>query len=1256
MTPATTGRILTTLLSLLLLSAAAPVLAQDVLPLEAAALGHKAAGDVGNAVTALLTLATETARDSNDEDAAARVEAWATEASRQLRIRSTPEQRQQLDALRSSKLASAMPLLHDRLGIAGLIAAGPGEDAGRRAAALGFLQQYWLVGPFDNERGVGYRSALPPERGFDAAAEWKGKQRAVRWRRLPPLTGAHVLPLSRIVHPHEQSLVYAAVALVAAGPTTAVFELGCTGSFRVFCNGVEVGSREVERTFAYDQDAVVLPLAQGANLLVWKLCHQEGVEWQAAARLRALDGSALAGVRVSAEPADLQAAAKATPVAGEALPAPSLGARTHWQIGKVKGADAMRLAWLWRARAADGDLNRRDRAAALAATTELPTVPEPHVLLAISRESQVRSAADRDDNDARRSLEQALSLSPDHVEALLRLAKMLRSGSGLFRQARELTDHALRIKPGHPAAVMMRAATLQDEGLSALAEVEVLAGAALPEASPDLLRTAADIVAEREPARALALRSRIPAQSAIENDVVATAGLLARTGKSDAAIELLTTTLQADPFAEKASERLAAMHLARAEYPQALAVCLEWLELAPDDSAVMVTASRCCRLLGERSPDAGSRQQELLRQALSVEPNRRDDERYLEYLAAAEHGDPQSGITAFYTQYRVEAQTLIAADAGPPADAAAAKDPLHWILRQRVVRANGNGTTNTYQHEIVRVLTEQGARQLARYRLPWWQGEQRARLLACAVYRKDGTVQRPALQGASVSMPELRPGDVVAVEGRIDDMAPSFFGDYFGYVHEFKAQDGSPVRSNELIVLADPGRNYRHQEQNGAPAPTTTTLADGTLQLRWHMQDLPRDVPEIRRPSRREFDPVVRITTYRDWDHFASWWWNLIKNQLEVTPAMREKAAQLCEGCTTTDAKIAAIYRFVTTDVRYEAWEFGVHGYKPYSTPVIYERRHGDCKDKALLLCALLGEIGVACHPVLIFADERRSLDDLELALVEQFNHCIAWLPAADGRPEQFLDGTATWHPTNTLPEMDQGAKVLIVDNGRAVLSTVPVTTPEQNAEREELQITLQPSGSAQLRVDYQPLGNEAVALRERLATEPARRNEVVERQLVHTFGKLSLQSLECSRVLDLDAPVQLTAVATLPELGNRTAQGWQLPSTWGEEDLQALAGEPERRTPLLLGVPRGAKRTVRYVLPPGLHAADLPPPVQRQAPFGSFHMQWRAEGDQVVIERDLAFTVSRIATGDYAAFRDFAAAVRAADTQLVLLSRDGQR
>lgn len=517
-------------------------------------------------------------------------------------------------------------------------------------------------------------------------------------------------------------------------------------------------------------------------------------------------------------------------------------------------------------------------------------------------------------------------------------------------------------------------------------------------------------------------------------------------------------------------------------------------------------------------------------------------------------------------------------------------------------------------------------------------------------------MQKPALQGARVRLPDLRPGDVVAVEGRIDDLAPTFFGDYFGHVHTFAAPDGSPLRADELVVLAAPGRDYFTQAVNGAPEPQRSTAADGTLQFRWRMDDRPRDQPEPRRPRRHEHEPTVRITTWRDWDQFASWWWHLIQNQIEVTPAMRATVAERCAGLTTAEQRIRALYHFVTTDVRYEAWEFGVHGYKPYSTAIIHERRHGDCKDKALLLCALLGEVGVPCHPVLVFADALRSRDDLTLPLVQHFNHAIAWLPPHDGRPGMFLDGTATWHPTDTLPDMDQGATVLIVDRGRAELREVPWTTPAHNLDRVDTTLELAADGSARLVREHAPRGNEAVGLRAMLATEPARRREVVERELVRTFGAATLLELHAPERPDPEAPVTLRCEARLPEAGQRSESSWLLPSTWADDALLALAASAERTRPLLLGVPRGEHHTLRYRLPAGWRAGELPPPAEHRTAFGSFAMTWSQQGDTIVVDRRLELGAPRIDPADYAAFRRFAAAVQAADGQRVLLQREQGR
>ena len=268
----------------------------------------------------------------------------------------------------------------------------------------------------------------------------------------------------------------------------------------------------------------------------------------------------------------------------------------------------------------------------------------------------------------------------------------------------------------------------------------------------------------------------------------------------------------------------------------------------------------------------------------------------------------------------------------------------------------------------------------------------------------------------------------------------------------------------------------------------------------------------------------------------------------------------------------------------------------------------------------------------------------------------IAWLPPHEGRPGRFLDGTAVWHPTGTLPEMDQGAAVLVVDRGRAELRTVPTTTPATNRSQVDYVVELAPAGPAQLQMDERPLGNAAVGLREMLATEPARRHEVIERKLVRTFGKVDIKRLDASTATDPEAPPTLRTDATLAEIGQRNGPTWQLPSCPEPGNLLALATETERHRPLLLGPPMGDVQTLRYRLPPGWRPAELPPPVQQETAFGTFSMRWQHDGDSVVVVRELQLLAPRIAATDHAAFRDFVTAVRAADAQLVLLQQEGGR
>ncbi|MEQ1631751.1 MAG: DUF3857 domain-containing protein [Planctomycetota bacterium] len=1147
-------------------------------------------------------------------------------------------------ALRSTKLGEFDPSFADQIGVMVLeqmIQRGD-DRAAAWARELGYVDDLWICGPFDNDRGAALARELPPETSFDRTATYPGKQRSVAWRRLDGLAPRGSLWLGAAFRPSDQVACVAAFALVADDATTVALHLGSSGSFDVRCNGASVHERDADRPFAFDQDAIALPLQKGENLVVVKLCHQENGPFATSMRVAAANGGPLVSVRTSADPQVLELAAKQKPVDGAAPVRVAMGARSTLEPSSAHGYDAFWLAMLWLGRNADPANDRRDHRFAAIAAADLPHVAQARMLLAASRVRTAKTSAELDENERRADYEAILAMDQEHVEAMTLLGQLLLQNTGLVAAASELAERALAIAKNHEPSRLLRADVLQQRSLGALSARELELAAASDDASVACLRAAVRALQNGNRdgrAAVLRLQQRIAARSGDASDSLALAELQLRLGARDEALAAAEVALQREPLMRRIHELRAELAESDADYEAALRHWTTWLLLCPDDDDALFAQSRLYGLLG-RSDD----QLEALRAAIECNPNRRDDQRYLEFLA--------SESVPFHAAYEIDTKDL--RNAPTPAESTANNDGLVHLLRQRVVDAHKNGTTSEYHRLCVRVLTEAGARAMSGYRLPYYAGEQRARLLACTIYKADGTVEEPRLRGASVALPSLRPGDVVDVQGRIDDLGPSFFGEYFGLAHFLAADDGSAVVRSELVVLGEPGRDYRFQVTGGAKQPETSTLANGSTAWKFALDGVARDKPEPYRPDARERAPLVRFTTFRSWDHFASWWWNLIRGQLETTEAMRQKVAELTRECTTQDQRIAAIYNFVSTEVRYEAWEFGVHGYKPYATSVIFDRRHGDCKDKALLLCALLSEIGVEASPVLIYADDMRSKDDLDLAMVQHFNHCIAWMPEQDGRPARFLDGTATLHPVGTLPEMDQGADVLVVEKGKARMEAVPWTTPELNNDRVQWDLELRDATLRATQVET-PLGNASVRARTQLSVEPARRKEHLERQLVSRFGPVTLGEVSCSDVLDLGTPVRLQVDFAVEELGQKSALQWQLPSTFADEPLLQLATETERTTPLVLGVPRGDERTVAYRLPQGYRPASLPARVEQQSPFGNFSMSWRLQGDQIVVERKLALSKPRVEPADYPAFRDFVAALRTADSQRIVLKKEAR-
>ena len=87
---------------------------------------------------------------------------------------------------------------------------------------------------------------------------------------------------------------------------------------------------------------------------------------------------------------------------------------------------------------------------------------------------------------------------------------------------------------------------------------------------------------------------------------------------------------------------------------------------------------------------------------------------------------------------------------------------------------------------------------------------------------------------------------------------------------------------------------------------------------------------------------MLVVTTDPSWQNFSKWWAELVEPQLEATPEIKAKVAELTKNAKTEDEKIRALYDFVAQDIRYRGLGVGPRtGYTPRKAQRDVRRRAG---------------------------------------------------------------------------------------------------------------------------------------------------------------------------------------------------------------------------------------------------------------------------------------------------------------------------
>ncbi len=340
------------------------------------------------------------------------------------------------------------------------------------------------------------------------------------------------------------------------------------------------------------------------------------------------------------------------------------------------------------------------------------------------------------------------------------------------------------------------------------------------------------------------------------------------------------------------------------------------------------------------------------------------------------------------------------------------------------------------------------------------------------------------------AIPALSPGSIFDFQIREKQKVPMIEGAWFcNFNFAYLSLSGriDPVHLSKFTLVVPEREKFAYETQNIAVEPTVRR--EGKLETYcWEIRDLPAVKIERDMPSPfRELTPWLRVSSIKTWHQIQEWAAKKILLRIETGPEVRKKAEELVLAAKSRREKIALIFDFVQSHIRYIEADLSSGGHVPHPPADVLRNLFGDCKDQAVLLVSLLRAEEIEAYPALIEPYEGVRYGNVP---VPEFTHLIVYVPDPDG--ELWLDTTSGAADFPVLPFADQGKQAFVIDGKAGRFLTTPFAGPEGN--RLEIAVSFEPKDGAFLAgFDVKATGAIGMSVKNRLlASSEDRRKEML--------------------------------------------------------------------------------------------------------------------------------------------------------------------
>jgi hypothetical protein len=488
------------------------------------------------------------------------------------------------------------------------------------------------------------------------------------------------------------------------------------------------------------------------------------------------------------------------------------------------------------------------------------------------------------------------------------------------------------------------------------------------------------------------------------------------------------------------------------------------------------------------------------------------------------------------------------------------------------------------------------------------------------------------LKSKILTIPAADPGNVVGYEME-QELRPYVMQD----VWDFQRAE-VPVREAHYSLQLPPGWEYKAVWLNHPEVPP----AGGAGQWQWVVNDVKAVKPESGMPPWQGVAGFMVVSLFgsgsgrnngfQDWKAMGLWESSLANGRREASAEIKKKAAELTANAPTTLAKMRALAEFMQKDIRYVAIQLGIGGWQPHPASEIFLHKYGDCKDKATLLSTLLNEIGVESY-YLDINTERGTITPATPA-TRWFDHVVLAirLPSELNDPSLHMiishpklgrllifDPTDEFTPFGRLRGELQESYALLVTPDGGELIKVPQLPAEMNGVERTAKLALSSTGTLSGEIVEKRNGDYGTQQRASLksVTKDADRVKFIETMISHSLSAFQLTKASYSNLNQVDQPFgyQYSLVA---QNYAKTAGNLLLvrPRVLGSNSSDFLEKKEPRMYPVEFDGPAKNVDTIEIALPAGYEVDDLPPPVNADYSFASYHSKTEVNGNTLKYTR----------------------------------------